>query len=85
MFQLNLPVDFVREKNWDVLLVDDAQDLSPAIIDVVLKTSCFKILAKDPHQRVHSTEDAMSLVRADHTYFLTKVSIHVLYTQYFNL
>ena len=71
------PVDFAKEKNWDILLVDEAQDLTPATIDLIMKTSCAKIFVGDPHQQIYSfrgATNAMPLVTANHTFYLTRVS-----------
>ena len=76
LFQLS-PVDFAKEKNWDILLVDEAQDLTPATIDLIMKTSCAKIFVGDPHQQIYSFRGAtnsMPLVTANHTFYLTRVS-----------
>ena len=76
LFQLS-PSDFASDKDWDILLVDEAQDLSPATIDLIMQTSCSKIFVGDPHQQIYSfrgATDALPLVRADHTFYLTRVS-----------
>ena len=76
LYQLS-PTDFAKEEKWDVLLIDEAQDLTPAIIDLVTQTTCAKIFVGDPHQQIYSfrgATNAMPLVRADHTYYLTRVS-----------
>jgi F-box protein 18 (helicase) len=76
LYQLS-PTDFAVEEGWNVLLIDEAQDLTPAIIDLVTQTSCAKIFVGDPHQQIYSfrgATNAMPLVRADHTYYLTRVS-----------
>ena len=76
LYQLS-PTDFAKEERWDVLLIDEAQDLTPAIIDLVTQTSCAKIFVGDPHQQIYSfrgATNAMPLVRADHTCYLTRVS-----------
>ena len=76
LYQLS-PTDFAKEERWDVLLIDEAQDLTPAIIDLVTQTTCAKIFVGDPHQQIYSfrgATNAMPLVRADYTYYLTRVS-----------
>ena len=76
LFQLS-PRDFAREKGWDVLLIDEAQDLTPAILSILTQTTCAKIFVGDPHQQIYSfrgATNAMPRVRADHTYYLTRVS-----------
>ena len=71
-----------KYRHWDVVLIDETQDLSPAIIDIVKKTtSCAKIFVGDPNQQIYSFRgamNAMSMVEADHTFYLTRVSMFVL-------
>ena len=66
-------------RHWDVVLIDEAQDLSPAIVDLVKKaTSCAKIIVGDPHQQIYSfrgATNAIPMLEANHTFFLTRVSL----------
>jgi F-box protein 18 (helicase) len=66
-------------QHWDVVLIDEAQDLSPAIIDLVKKaTSCAKIIVGDPHQQIYSfrgATNAIPMLEADRTFYLTRVSL----------
>ena len=64
-------------QHWDVVLVDETQDLSPAIVDLVKKaTSCAKIFVGDPNQQIYSFRGATNVIpaiEADHTFYLTRV------------
>lgn len=66
-------------RHWDVVLIDEAQDLSLAIIDLVKKaTSCAKIIVGDPNQQIYSfrgATNAIPMLEADHTFFLTRVCL----------
>lgn len=60
--------------NFDCILLDEAQDVSPVITEIVRSQSCAKILVGDPHQQIYSfrgARDAMAQVAADHTFYLT--------------
>ena len=65
--------------HWDVVLIDETQDLSPAIVDLVKKaTSCAKIIVGDPNQQIYSfrgATDAIPMIEADRTFYLTRVSL----------
>ena len=66
-------------RHWDVLLIDETQDLSPAIVDILKKaTSCAKIFVGDPNQQIYSFRgaiNAMPMIEADCTFYLTRVSL----------
>lgn len=50
--------------------------LFPAMLDFILAQPCPKILVGDPHQQIYAFRraiDALSSVRATHTFYLTKV------------
>ncbi|KAI0230870.1 F-box DNA helicase 1 [Lamellibrachia satsuma] len=71
LYQLSQP----RLYQYDVILIDEAQDLTPAIADVLLRQPQPKILVGDPHQQIYSFRGAvnsMQLVNATHTYYLTQ-------------
>lgn len=71
LYQLSGP----RLAQYDVILIDEAQDLTPAIADVLLKQPQPKILVGDPHQQIYSFRGAvnsMQLVNASHTFYLTQ-------------
>ncbi|XP_072027239.1 F-box DNA helicase 1-like [Amphiura filiformis] len=58
------------EKPWlydyDCLLIDEAQDLTPVQQDILLRQSCAKILVGDPNQQIYSfrgAENAMDQIQ----------------------
>lgn len=60
---------------YDCILIDEAQDLTPAIIATIMSQKCPKILVGDPHQQIYGfrgAKNAMALALADHTFYLTK-------------
>ncbi|KAL9960100.1 hypothetical protein ACROYT_G033506 [Oculina patagonica] len=71
IFQLNRPV----LDGYDCLLVDEAQDCTPAASDILLRQSCAKILVGDPHQQIYSfrgARNALQEVASTHTFYLTQ-------------
>lgn len=80
LFQLS-GENFASSRCWDVVLIDETQDLSPAIVDLVKKaTSCAKIIVGDPNQQIYSfrgATNAMPMFKADRTLYLTRVSLEV--------
>lgn len=70
-YQLSKP----RIYGCDVILIDEAQDLTPAVADVLLRQQRAKILVGDPHQQIYAFRgavNAMQQVEASHTFFLTQ-------------
>ena len=65
-------------KEWqhDVLLIDEAQDMNPAMLDIFMKqTNTPKIFVGDPHQQIYlfrGAVNALDLVEADKVAFLTQ-------------
>lgn len=60
---------------YDVIFIDEAQDCSPAILDVMLSQSCGKILVGDTHQQIYTFKgavNAMETVEHTHIYYLTQ-------------
>ncbi|XP_078091965.1 F-box DNA helicase 1 isoform X2 [Mustelus asterias] len=60
---------------FDVILLDEAEDCSPAIMDIVLSQKCGKILVADPHQQVNGfkgTVDALLKAQHPHLFNLTQ-------------
>jgi len=51
LYQLSRP-DLSRD--YDIILLDEAQDSNPTVADVVLRQSCPKILVGDSHQAIYS-------------------------------
>ncbi|XP_028670046.1 F-box DNA helicase 1 isoform X1 [Erpetoichthys calabaricus] len=60
---------------YDVIFIDEAQDCTPAIIDIVLSQPCGKILVGDPHQQIYTFRgaiNALSEVPHTHIFYLTQ-------------
>ncbi|KAE8281648.1 F-box DNA helicase 1 [Larimichthys crocea] len=60
---------------YDVLFIDEAQDCTPAIMDVLLSQRCGKILVGDPHQQIYTFKgavNALNIVAHTHIYYLTQ-------------
>ncbi|MGH0131007.1 UNVERIFIED_CONTAM: hypothetical protein FKN15_008691 [Acipenser sinensis] len=59
---------------YDVIFIDEAQDCTPAIMDIVLSQACGKILVGDPHQQIYTFRGAVNAlyeVPHTHIYYLT--------------
>ncbi|KAK6314861.1 hypothetical protein J4Q44_G00143900 [Coregonus suidteri] len=59
---------------YDVIFIDEAQDCTPAIMDIMLPQHCGKILVGDPHQQIYTFRgavNALNLVEHTHLYYLT--------------
>ncbi|KAM6895786.1 F-box DNA helicase 1 [Xenentodon cancila] len=60
---------------YDVIFIDEAQDCTPAIMDVLLAQRCGKILVGDPHQQIYTFRGAVNALHtANHThiFYLTQ-------------
>uniref|UniRef100_A0A8D0BK48 F-box DNA helicase 1 n=1 Tax=Salvator merianae TaxID=96440 RepID=A0A8D0BK48_SALMN len=60
---------------YDAIFVDEAQDCTPAIMDIILSQSCCVILVGDPHQQIYTFRgavNAMSEVPHTHVFYLTQ-------------
>ncbi|KAK1906436.1 F-box DNA helicase 1 [Dissostichus eleginoides] len=60
---------------YDVLFIDEAQDCTPAIMDVLLSQRCGKILVGDPHQQIYTFKgavNALHIVDHTHIFYLTQ-------------
>ncbi|XP_044198576.1 F-box DNA helicase 1 isoform X1 [Thunnus albacares] len=60
---------------YDVLFIDEAQDCTPAIMDVLLSQHCGKILVGDPHQQIYTFKgavNALHIVDHTHIFYLTQ-------------
>ncbi|XP_060062920.1 F-box DNA helicase 1-like [Ylistrum balloti] len=72
LYQLSHPrLDF----KYDCILIDEAQDLTPAISDILLNQMTSKILVGDPHQQIYSFRGAvnsMQTVQASTIFYLTQ-------------
>ncbi|XP_019947758.2 F-box DNA helicase 1 isoform X1 [Paralichthys olivaceus] len=74
LWQLQFPKPRLSDQ-YDVLLIDEAQDCTPAIMDVLLSQQCGKILVGDPHQQIYTFRGAVNALHVvDHThiYYLTQ-------------
>uniref|UniRef100_A0A3P8WSL3 F-box DNA helicase 1 n=1 Tax=Cynoglossus semilaevis TaxID=244447 RepID=A0A3P8WSL3_CYNSE len=64
-----------RLSDYHVLLIDEAQDCTPAIMDVLLSQPCGKILVGDPHQQIYTFRgavNALQLLEHTHVFYLTQ-------------
>uniref|UniRef100_A0A3Q1HGE1 F-box DNA helicase 1 n=1 Tax=Anabas testudineus TaxID=64144 RepID=A0A3Q1HGE1_ANATE len=60
---------------YHVLFIDEAQDCTPAIMNVMLSQRCGKILVGDPHQQIYTFKgavNALQIVDHTHIYYLTQ-------------
>ncbi|KAM6962054.1 F-box DNA helicase 1 [Tautogolabrus adspersus] len=60
---------------YDVIFIDEAQDCTPAIMDVLLSQRCGKVLVGDPHQQIYTFKgavNALQVVNHTHIYYLTQ-------------
>ncbi|XP_038142942.1 F-box DNA helicase 1 isoform X2 [Cyprinodon tularosa] len=74
LWQLRNPKPCLSDR-YDVIFIDEAQDCTPAIMDVLLSQRCGKILVGDPHQQIYTFKGAVnSLGSASHShiYYLTQ-------------
>ncbi|XP_015207870.2 F-box DNA helicase 1 isoform X1 [Lepisosteus oculatus] len=71
LWQLQRP----RLYRYDAIFIDEAQDCTPAIMDIVLSQPCGKILVGDPHQQIYTFRgavNALNEVPHTHIYYLTQ-------------
>ncbi|NWV82884.1 FBH1 helicase, partial [Dasyornis broadbenti] len=71
LWQLSKP----QLPGYDAVFVDEAQDCTPAIVDIVQSQKCGKILVGDPHQQIYTFRGAVNtLYSAPHThvFYLTQ-------------
>lgn len=62
------------ELPYDYIMLDEAQDSNPAVLDLVQKQTCVQILVGDPHQAIYGFRkavDAMTMAKSDITLELT--------------
>ncbi|XP_070785004.1 F-box DNA helicase 1 [Enoplosus armatus] len=74
LWQLQIPQPQLSNQ-YDVLFIDEAQDCTPAIMDVLLSQRCGKILVGDPHQQIYTFKgavNALHIVNHTHIYYLTQ-------------
>ncbi|OPJ76421.1 F-box only protein 18 [Patagioenas fasciata monilis] len=71
LWQLSKP----QLTGYDAIFVDEAQDCTPAIVDVVLSQTCGIILVGDPHQQIYTFRGAVNTLYSvphTHVYYLTQ-------------
>ncbi|XP_026874424.2 F-box DNA helicase 1 isoform X2 [Electrophorus electricus] len=71
LWQLQRPV----LDEFDIIFIDEAQDCTPVIMDIMLSQRCGKILVGDPHQQIYTFRGAVNAlfdVPHTHLYYLTK-------------
>lgn len=74
LWQLQNPQPCLSDK-YDALFIDEAQDCTPAIMDVLLSQRCGKILVGDPHQQIYTFRgavNALHTVNHTHIFYLTQ-------------
>lgn len=74
LWQLQVPKPQLSDQ-FDAIMIDEAQDCNPVIMDVMLSQRCSKILVGDPHQQIYTFRGAMNaLEQVEHThiYYLTQ-------------
>jgi len=74
MYQLQRPrldIDMSKNKKktgYDVILLDEAQDIAPVMFDIVLRQeNCAKILVGDAHQQIYNFTGAMNVMNKIHS------------------
>ncbi|KAM9245636.1 F-box DNA helicase 1 [Leptosomus discolor] len=71
LWQLSKP----QLSGYDAIFVDEAQDCTPAIIDIVLSQTCGIVLVGDPHQQIYTFRGAVNTLYSvphTHVYYLTQ-------------
>ncbi|XP_032914034.1 F-box DNA helicase 1 isoform X2 [Catharus ustulatus] len=71
LWQLSKP----QLSGFDAILVDEAQDCTPAIVDIVQSQSCGKLLVGDPHQQIYSFRGAVNTLHVlphSHLFYLSQ-------------
>ncbi|XP_028255941.1 F-box DNA helicase 1 [Parambassis ranga] len=74
LWQLQNPKPCLSDR-YDAIFIDEAQDCTPAIMDVLLSQHCGKILVGDPHQQIYTFKgavNALNIANHTHIYYLTQ-------------
>ncbi|CAL8323714.1 unnamed protein product [Lota lota] len=74
LWQLKEPKPCLSNQ-YDVIFIDEAQDCTPAIMDVLLSQRCAKVLVGDPHQQIYTFRGAVNALRTaphTHLFYLTQ-------------
>ncbi len=59
----------------DVLMIDEGQDMNPAMLDIFMNQNTIKVIVGDPNQQIYTFRgavNALDSVEATHTYTLTQ-------------
>ncbi|KAL7646670.1 UNVERIFIED_CONTAM: hypothetical protein RMT77_001923 [Armadillidium vulgare] len=71
MWQLSKP----KLSGFDVLMIDEGQDMNPTMFDVFLNQEAAKVIVGDPYQQIYSfrgATNAIQSINATHTFYLTQ-------------
>lgn len=74
VWQLRRP-SLQKVSEHHVLLVDEGQDMNPAMLDVFLHQNTTRLIVGDPNQQIYlfrGAVNALDLVNPTHTYYLTQ-------------
>lgn len=74
LWQLQDPKPQLSDQ-FNAIMIDEAQDCNPVIMDVMLSQLCSKILVGDPHQQIYTFRgavNALKQVEHTHIYYLTQ-------------
>ncbi|XP_021175742.2 F-box DNA helicase 1 [Fundulus heteroclitus] len=74
LWQLRNPRPRLSDR-YDAIFIDEAQDCTPAIMDVLLSQRCGKILVGDPHQQIYTFKGAVNALHSvghTHIFYLTQ-------------
>jgi F-box protein 18 (helicase) len=72
LYQLSRP-DISKE--YDMIMVDEAQDSNPAVVDLVNHQKCAKVWIGDDHQSIYQfrgSSNAFKTIKIDHEYYLSQ-------------
>uniref|UniRef100_A0A673B1Y6 F-box DNA helicase 1 n=1 Tax=Sphaeramia orbicularis TaxID=375764 RepID=A0A673B1Y6_9TELE len=72
LWQLQKPC---LSNQYDAIFIDEAQDCTPVVLDILLSQRCGKILVGDPHQQIYTFKGAVNALQdVDHThiFYLTQ-------------
>lgn len=61
LYQLSEP-----QLDFDYILVDEAQDLNPVVMDILLRQSAPRVMVGDPHQSIYSFRGSMNSLVGPH-------------------
>lgn len=71
LWQLQRP----KLDDYDVIFIDEAQDCTPVVMEILLSQRCGKILVGDPHQQIYTFRGAVNALHSvhhTHIYYLTQ-------------